>query len=281
MSSAIPSSRPLRSIALLACLCLDNSVPSHAEDQLALPPEIVQIPLGHLPFDLQGFLRRPGKGRSPAVVLLPDCSRSARQSDGDWGTSIASWGYVTLTLDGFGPRGIKQCRVPLDTDYADLAFDAYRGLNFLVEKGVVDPRRAVVVGFGRGASLTLSASERGAVEHASERKFRAAVAFYPACESFKGVMTVPTLILIGDRDEGADACRKMAAGEDDSGISRHKGEGAAVRLIVYPDADRGFDNPAFAAPIQHLGHRWEFNQPARDQSSEALRAFLKSAIGER
>ncbi len=49
-------------------------------------------------------------------------------------------------------------------------------------------------------------------------------------------MTVPTLILIGERDElaGIDACRKMAAGEDDTGISRQKGEGAPVRLVAYP-----------------------------------------------
>jgi hypothetical protein len=51
-------------------------------------------------------------------------------------------------------------------------------------------------------------------------------------------MTVPTLILIGERDDlaTADACRKMAGGEDDMGISRQKGAGAPVKLIVYPDA---------------------------------------------
>ena len=57
-------------------------------------------------------------------------------------------------------------------------------------------------------------------------------------------MTVPTLILIGERDDWgtANACRKMVAGEDDLGMSRQKGGGATVRLIVYPGAYSGFDN---------------------------------------
>jgi dienelactone hydrolase len=264
-------------------LGLGHSTPAHAEQQAVPPAETVQIPVGHLPFDMRGFLRRPkGRARVPAVVLLPGCSRSAGDADADWGARIASWGYATLTLDTFEPRGIRECGYPPPTmDYSDLAFDAYRGLDFLIARGIADSRRAVVVGFARGALQTLMATERGAVEQASRHKFRAAAAFYPTCGGFKGVMTVPTLILIGDRDEGIDACKKMAAGEDDAGISRKKGEGAAIRLIAFPDAYRGFDVPALATPQEHLGHRLEFNQAAADQAREALRAFLAAAIGDR
>lgn len=282
MSSARPSSRSLRGIALLVCLAAGLAAPSHAEPQRVLPVETVRIPIGHLPFDLLGFLRRPqAKGRIPAVVLLPACSRSAAEADADWGARIASWGYLTLTLDAFNPRGIRDCSYSPTTDYSDLAFDAYRGLNFLLEKGVADPRRVAVVGFARGALQTLTAVERGAVEQASQYKFRAAAVFYPTCGQFKGVMAVPTLILMGERDDGAAACRKMANGEDDAGISRRKGEGAAVRLLAFPDAYRGFDIPALANPVQHLGHRLEFNEAATNQARNALREFLNSAIGER
>ena len=94
-------------------------------------------------------------------------------------------------------------------------------------------------------------------------------------------MTVPTLILIGERDDlaGVDACRKMAAGEDDIGISRQKGEGAPIRLITYPEAYFGFDRPALKTAIWRHGHRLEFNEAATDQSSEALREFLDSTVG--
>ena len=93
-------------------------------------------------------------------------------------------------------------------------------------------------------------------------------------------MSVPTLILIGERDDWgtADACRKMVAGEDDVGISRQKGEGAEVRLIVYPDAYFGFDIPTLKKPIEFLGHHLEFNQLAADQSAEALRDFLDTTV---
>ena len=267
--------------AFLVPLCVSHSVPSYAEQRSAASPETVEIPLSPLPFILQGLLRRPeAKGRSPAIVLLPGCTTQAKSFAENWAARISSWGYVTLTIDSFEPRGIKNCERG-NTDHSDLVLDAYRGLNFLIQTRLIDPKRAAVVGFAAGAWQTLSAVERGTIEQGSGPKFRAAAAFYPPCRGFKGIMTVPTLILIGERDEfaGVDGCRKMAAGEDDIGISRQKGEGAALRLIVYPEAYFGFDRPTLKTATSYRGHRLEFNQAAADQSSEALREFLNSNIG--
>lgn len=275
--------RPSRLIAIAALslsLGFGHSVASHAEQQSIPPAEAIEIPLHPLPFVLQGLLRRPdGSGRFPAVVLLPACSEFAKPLDEDWGARISSWGYVTLTIDGFGPRGIKHCGHGI-SEYPDLALDAYRGLNFLISKSFVDLKRVAVAGFAWGAMQTLSAVEHGAIERSSEHKFRAAAAFYPLCGTFKGNMTVPTLILIGERDDlaTADACRKMAAGEDDIGISRQKGEGAPVRLIVYPDAYFAFDLPVLKSPTWYRGHHLEFNKSAADQSSEALREFFHANV---
>ena len=267
--------------AFLVASSISNSTPVHAEQRSAPPPETIQIPVRPLPFDLQGLLRRPeGASRLPAVVLLPACSEyaSAKPLDEHWGARISSWGYVTLTIDSFGPRGIKNCD---RADNSDLAVDAYRALNFLVQKRFIDPKRAAVVGFAAGAWQAISAVERGAIEQASGSKFRAAAAFYPRCRDFKGIMTVPTLILIGERDDfaGVDACRKMATGEDDIGISRQKGEGAPIRLITFPDAYHGFDLPDLRTAIWRRGHRLEFNEAAADQASEALRQFLDLTFG--
>ncbi len=94
-------------------------------------------------------------------------------------------------------------------------------------------------------------------------------------------MTVPTLILIGEDDDWtpADACRKLVEGRDDWGISRQKGAGAPIRLVVYPGAYHAFDVPALQTPIQYFGHHLEYNQPARDQSIDALHEFLEATIG--
>lgn len=266
--TSAPIDLRLQVAALLIASCMGGSAPCYAE-QLSVPPaETVQIPVSPLPFSLQGLLRRPaGIARPPAVVLLPACGQDARPTDGDWGARISSWGYVTLTIDGFGPRGMN-CGSAAYANASELVLDPYRSLKFLIQKRFVDPKRTAIVGFGAGASQTLAAVERSAKENSSEHQFRAAAAFYPHCGYFKGVMTVPTLVLVGGRDDRAraDACRKMAAGEDDIGISRQKSEAAPVRLIVYPEAPFAFDRPGLKTP-------------AADQSSEALREFLDSTIG--
>jgi dienelactone hydrolase len=94
-------------------------------------------------------------------------------------------------------------------------------------------------------------------------------------------MTIPTLILIGESDDWtpAEACRNMVDGRDDWGVSRQKGEGAPVRLIVYPDAYHAFDIPSLQTPIQYLGHHLEFNKSATDRSIDALREFLDVNVG--
>jgi dienelactone hydrolase len=229
---------------------------------------------------LQGYLRQPrDTGASPAVILLHGCNGGWRQLDERWGPRIVSWGYVTLTVDRFGPRGLTStCTsgAPPATFY-----DAYRALTFLMQQPFVDPDRVAVIGFSQGGLLALTSVERGAIERTSKEKFRAAVAFYPPCLGLKDSMTVPTLILIGELDDWTPAkeCRNLAEGRDDYGISRQKGLGVPIELIVYPGAYHDFDIPGLATPVQFLGHHLEFNQAAADQSIDALRKFLYATIG--
>ncbi|MEA2894543.1 MAG: hypothetical protein QOJ84_158 [Bradyrhizobium sp.] len=229
---------------------------------------------------LQGYLRQPnGAGPSPAVVLLHGCGGDWGRLDQRWGKRVAAWGYVTLTVDSFGPRGIQNtCGSGAPVE---LAFDAYRALSFLVRQPFVDPTRVVVLGFSQGGWLALTSIEPGAIERTSQNKFRAAIAFYPPCGGFKGNMTVPTLILIGELDDWtlAESCRNMVEGRDDWGISRQKGEGAAVRLIVYPGAYHAFDVTSLENPIQYFWHHLEFNKPATDQAIDAVRDFLHATVG--
>src|SRR5260370_34473176 len=67
----------------------------------------------------------------------------------------------------------------------------------------------------------------------------------------------------------------------DFGMSRPPGEGSAIRLVVYPEAYQGFDNPRFKTPVESLGYHLEFNQSATDQSIDALREFLHATLGRR
>src|ERR1700759_5804831 len=79
---------------------------------------------------LQGLLRRPeGAGPFPAIVLLHSCNGNWQKLDERWGRQIVPWGYVTLTVDSFGPRGIDNtCGNGTPTD---MAFAAHPALGFL------------------------------------------------------------------------------------------------------------------------------------------------------
>jgi len=232
---------------------------------------------------LVGYLRRPkgGASPSPAVVLLHSCNGDWRRIDERWGKRIAAWGYVTLSVDSLGPRGnMTSCRDSASTDFAS---DAHRALDFLAQHPSVDPSRVAAIGFAMGGWSVLSSVERGVAEEASSNKFRAAVVFYPPCTRLKGNMTVPTLILIGERDDwnSPDECRDLAAGRDGWGISREKDRGVPIKLIVYPDAYHAFDAPGLKTPVELQGHHLEFNQSAADQSAAALHEFLDMTIGSR
>jgi dienelactone hydrolase len=265
-------------IALLAVLVLARATSAAAPETIAAVVEL-ETPLSASQ-PLQGFLRQPGgAGPSPAVVLLHACNGNWRQLDERWAKRIASWGYVTLTVDSFGPRGLANtCTSGAPVD---LVHDAYRALDFLVRKPFVDPTRVAALGFSQGGWLTLTSVEHGIVEKLARHKFRAAVAFYPPCLDFKDDMTVPTLILVGELDDWtpADECRSMVDGRDDYGISRRKGAGVPINLIVYPGAYHAFDIPTPAAPLDYFGHHLEFNEIAAAQSVDDLRKFLYATIG--
>jgi dienelactone hydrolase len=234
------------------------------------------------PLPLQGILRQPSAASpSPAVVLLHSCNGNWQRLDERWGRLISSWGYVTLTVDSFGPRGLKNTcgsNAPVP-----LAFDAYRALNFLTQQPSVDAARVAMLGFSQGGWLALSSVERGSIERIAKNKFRAAIAFYPPCLGFKDNMTVPTLVLIGELDDWARAseCRNLVEGRDDYGISRRSGDGVPIKLIVYPGAYHSFDAPGLKTPAQFLGHHLEFNQTATDHSIAAVREFLDATIGDK
>ena len=268
-----------RSAAVLAALSLGGADPSLAGAANAPPtPVEFESPVAS-PQPLHGFLRVPGGGPSPAIVLLHGCNGGWRQLDARWGPRLASWGYVTLTIDRFESRGIRStCTsgAPLAT-----AHDAYRALAFLARHPAVDPDRVAVIGFSQGAWLALLSVERGGIERSATEKFRAAIGFYPPCLGFKDDMTVPTLIMVGELDDWTPAgeCRNLAEGRDDWGISREKGKGVPIDLIVHPGAYHDFDIPEFATPRQLLGHHLEFNKAALDRSIDALRKFLYATIG--
>nr|WP_264484368.1 dienelactone hydrolase family protein [Mesorhizobium sp. PAMC28654] len=155
----------------------------------------------------------------------------------------------------------------------DRVYDAYGALEFLSKYSFVDPRRIVLMGFSAGGIATLEAAQLGGDERLMERKFKAAIAYYPNCSVANGDMAVPTLVLIGGLDDWTPAqkCREMMA--------QRSGKGSAVQLEVFQGARHAFTSPALKIGTEVYGHRMEYNAAAADQSIRDSRAFLKEAFG--
>lgn len=227
---------------------------------------------------IDGYLAKPeGDGPFPALVYLHGCNglpEAFRRGEikGLWSERLAAWGYVVLAVDSFTTRGIANTCLG---EPAPRVADAYGALAYLARQRFVDPRRIGVIGFSAGGIATLSAVEQhDAVlfEGEGEHVFKAAVAFYPVCAS-DGPIPVPTLILIGDRDDWspADLCRRST--------STRTAAGSDVRLIVYPGAFHAFDVSTLQPGRLYFGHWLEYNAAAADAASDEVRRFLSEHLG--
>ncbi|TRC81120.1 dienelactone hydrolase family protein [Mesorhizobium sp. WSM4307] len=220
---------------------------------------------------LRGYLTQPqGNGPFPAIVLLHGCAGVLSNDRQTWPDRLSSWGYVVLVVDSFSTRGIHEtCDRGV---LADRVYDAYGAEEFLSKYSFVDPRRIALLGFSAGGIATLEAVQLGGAERLAERKFKAAIAYYPNCSVANGDMAVPTLILAGELDDfsPAEKCREMMA--------RRNGKGSPVLLNVYEGARHAFDAPEFKVGTEAYGHRVEYNAAAADRSINDVRAFLKKAF---
>jgi len=226
--------------------------------------------------ELAGELYRPpGDGPFPAVVSLHGCAGApSRENAEAAGAAYVSLGYALLIVDSFGPRDIKQRCL---TEYGapvDRIMDAYGGLLYLAGLPVIDPERIAVVGYSQGADTALDAVRLGGTGIHFDHRFRAAVAYYPSCVDSHGAVSVPSIILIGELDDWTPArnCREMMA--------KRSGEGADLRLVVYPGAHHSFNSRRLRGkPEVSYGHRNEYNEAAGPAAWNEELAVLRRAFG--
>ena len=228
--------------------------------------ELVTFTSAGRPDPIQGYLTKPkGAGPFPAVVLLHTCLGlpANRRSIGD---SLAAWGYVALFVDDFGARGLKEtCAV----DFPQGVADAYGALGFLAGQPMVDAGRIAAVGFSQGADTALKIA---AAPASGAGAFKAAAAFYPPCANeADATLAIPTLILVGAKDDVTPAA-------DCAALAKRQAPGI-VKLVVYPGAAHAFDLPEFGAGRQVMGMTLAYDRNAAERAWAEVRNFLHARLG--
>lgn len=208
---------------------------------------------------IAGVLRKPhGDGPFPAVVLMHGCG-GVQVGNEQWATDLTKWGYVTLLVDSFGPRGLSEICTNLGRlGVTDRTSDAYGALEYLRTMAFVDKERVALMGWSHGGMVVLSSM--WAHRRPRTDGFRAGVALYPYCEHYSSIYA-PVLVLIGDADDWTPAVR--------CDVFKNN---SMVEVKVYRGAPHSFDNPGI--PRTYLGHVLGYDRAATADARERVQEFL-------
>ncbi len=221
--------------------------------------------------EIPGWIYQPaGAGPFPAIILAHSCAGTSAHTE-IWGKLLASWGYLVLAPDSFGPRGHKQvCTNGSAVTGGMRVTDIAGALKFLAERPDVQPGKIGLIGHSHGGWTVMRAVQKSYGLGALGLK--AAVAYYPSCApQFDRDVDLPLLILIGDKDDWtpADRCRQLQA----AGFTKPE----LVQAIYYPNAYHSFDSrlpdrsvPGNGSTMHRLGY-----DPAAGPDAEArTKAFF-------
>ena len=255
--------RRLLAIAFLVLLC----GPAGAQSVRFPSVAVGNSPAGP---EITGSVYKPsGAGPFPAIILAHSCAGVGPQTE-VWGTLLASWGYLVLAPDSFGPRGVTSvCRrgglVSARVRVADIA----GALRFLATQPDVRPGQIGLIGHSHGGWTVMRAVQK---EYGlAAIGLRAAVAYYPPCMSPSDRdVDVPLLILIGDKDDWspAERCRQLQA----AGFARP----GLVEAVYYPTAYHNFDSKSPDRTVRGSSgmHRLGYDPVAAPDAEARTKAFF-------
>jgi dienelactone hydrolase len=229
--------------------------------------------LAKLTTTIEGYLSKPdGAGPFPAIVYLHGCNGLSKTTRARIADQMTRWGYVALAVDSFTSRGIKEaCTGGMPTRQAD----ALGALLYLSSLTFVAPKRIAVVGSSQGGIVALRLASTEAVKLFAvpdDLKFKAAVAYYPLCGVASQQLAIPTIILIGELDDWTPAkdCELW--------MKWRAGEGAPVKLVVYPGAYHAFDVPTLRDGRRLFGHWLKYDPDAATRSISEMQEFLATEL---
>lgn len=220
--------------------------------------------------ELSGWLYRPeGTGPFPAIVLAHTCA-GVSEHTAMWGKLLSGWGYVVVAPDSFNPRGVSNvCGNGMIVSGGTRVADVAGALDFLNAQPFVRRNDIGLIGHSHGGWTTVRAVQGDF--GLARRGLKAAVGYYPLCQpAFDTNVSVPLLILIGDRDDWtpADNCRRLQK----AGFTRPD----LVETIYYPNAYHSFDSKA--PDRTYIGHRLGYDPLAAPDAEARTKAFFEKYL---
>ena len=284
----------MRNLALPLAILIIGSCASNAPVPTAVPMKSTNVAISAREMgetlELPGILHQPpGDGPYPAVVMLSGYGGWAggganADHQAFWAGELVRWGYVSLQVDSFLPRG-PRARDVGQVSSQMTARDAYVAKAWLSTLDFVNPNAIGVIGWSHGGIAVLdiidSASplqrevEVGGLD-AHIRKmdpFKVAVAFYPYAHALSAPDT-PLLVLTGARDDTCPARFTSTLKPD------YARSGLEMSLTIYPDAYHAFDvEDTGEQGINFNGHHFQYDPHATSDALQRTRDFLGKYIG--
>ncbi len=220
---------------------------------------------------IAGALFKPaGAGPFPAVVYLSGCAGLGPppevQQEKVVIEHLLSKGVATMIVDPFTPRGEMEglCSKVDEKTFVQYASrggnDALAAVAVLKGMPEIDPNRVFLQGYSWGAISSLFAID-SATPLKHDTKVAGVIAYYPFC--YDNVdPTVPTLVMIGEKDDWTPAAKCQAV------IGKPNFE-----IVVYPGDTHAFTMP-FDQPVDYLGHHMVYDEKGTKDAQNRADAFM-------
>jgi dienelactone hydrolase len=223
---------------------------------------------------IAGALFKPeGAGLFPAIIYMSDCAGLGDPTDRAQQKAVIDHyvgrGKAVLILDSFTPRGFEMgvCDREDDINLIRLrAEDAYAAQTALAAMPDIDGKRVFLLGYSHGASASVRAVDPMVAFKHGGAAFAGVVAYYPYCWNYMAV-SVPTLVLIGDKDDWTP----LSATANHTVCEAKKSRDFEV--VIHPGATHAFTMP-MDQPVEAHGHHIAYDEKATKDAEARADAFI-------